>query len=98
MPRLRIVRRHPWWFATAAVAFAGVIGFVLVYFAPQDLFLQTSVNEPLPVATGAAGPAAAGTTSPSASRAPAGSGVPAPAVLAQGHFRSGEHDTSGRRA
>jgi len=98
MPRLRIVRRHPWWFATAAVGFAGLTAFVLVYFAPQDLFLQTSVNEPLPVATGAAGSAPAGTTSPSASRAPAGSGAPAPSVLAQGRFRSGEHDTSGRAA
>ena len=99
MPRLRIIRRHPWWFATAAAGFAGVIGFVLVYFAPQDLFLQTSVNEPLPVATAPAGSAASGSAAPAAPAAPAastGAAAPPLAVLARGHFRSGEHDTSGR--
>lgn len=90
MPRLRIIRRHPWWFATAAAGFAGVVAFVLVYFAPQDLFLQTSVNEPLPVATHPAGTVAPGSVGPTASTAPSLT------VLARGRFRSGEHDTSGR--
>ena len=82
-----MVRRHPWWFAAATAGFAGVIGFVLVYFAPQDLLLQTSVNEPLPTLTSAPSTAAASSvTAPRPS---------APVVLGRGRFRSGEHHTTG---
>ena len=47
----RSIRRHPlrYGFVTSLVI-AGVV-FVLFYFAPQDLFLDTSVSQPLPVAT-----------------------------------------------
>lgn len=86
MSRLRIIRRHPWWAASVATATAAFVGFVLVYFAPQDLFLQTSLDEPLPAASGAT---ADGSASPATGPAPA------TAVLARGRFRSGEHDTSG---
>jgi hypothetical protein len=43
-----LARRHP--FITGAAAFAGVglITFVLVLFQPQKLFLNKTVNEPVP--------------------------------------------------
>src|SRR4051812_20685530 len=97
----RLLRRHPWWAAGTALGLAGLAAFVLLYFAPQDLFLQTSVDEPLPVATSATGSATGSVSGPTAG--PAGhSTVAAPtarpaalAVLGSGRFRSGEHDTSG---
>jgi len=88
--RRRIIRRHPWWAAGVATGLAGFIVFVLLYFAPQDLFLQTSVNEPLPVPT--TGATAAATAGGAASGTPARASV---VVLGRGRFRSGEHDTTG---
>jgi Electron transfer DM13 len=99
----RLVRRRPWWAATVGFGLAGFAAFVLLYFAPQDLFLQTSVDEPLPTAAVTA--AGAGSSQPAElARSGAGSEpsigvaprVPAPVLLARGRFPSGEHDTSGR--
>jgi hypothetical protein len=61
-----------------------VMIFGLLYFAPQDLLINTSVDEPLPtaVATGSA----------QDSGLPGASG---PTVLRRGRFRSGEHRTTG---
>jgi hypothetical protein len=80
---------------TGCVAF---VAFVLVYFAPQDLFIDTSVDEPFPSTS--AGPHAAAGRTPSASSPRPGrpTGRPeqrGPSVLARGAFRSGEHDTTG---
>jgi len=79
------IRRH--WLASiasAAVALGGAI-FVLVYFTPQALFINTRLDEPAP-----SPPAAA---QPPASRAPSPSG---PVTLLSGTFRSLEHTTTGR--
>jgi hypothetical protein len=88
---MSLVRRHRWWFLSGAVAFAGLVTFVLLYFAPQDLLIDTHVNEALPAPTAAGGPAAGG---PSSSAEPTSQRPPVQ-ILAQGRFRSGEHDTSG---
>src|SRR4051794_23518606 len=92
---MKFLRRHPWWVAGTAVALSGLTAFVLIFFAPQDLFLQTSVNEPLP-GTVSSGPAPVGSAGSGASSAPtAPSSAPALAVLGRRRFGSGEHDTSG---
>jgi hypothetical protein len=85
MSRTRIV------LAGSGVVVAAVITFVLLYFAPQDLFLQTTVNEPLP--TPAALQSVEPPTSTAASTKPT---KPTPIrVTARGHFVSGEHHTIG---
>jgi Electron transfer DM13 len=81
---LVVIRRHPWLTAEVLVATAGLILFVLLYFAPQDLFIETTVHDALPT------PTAAGTPS-----AVTQSRVAPTTVLARGTFRSGEHSTSG---
>jgi len=67
--RLRWVRRHPWWTASVTVVALAGVGFVLVYFAPQDLFLQTSVNEPLPTVAAEPGRPAATSDGPASGTA-----------------------------
>lgn len=98
MSRLRVLRRHPWWTAGAAAALVGFTAFVFVYFAPQDLFLQTSVNEALPAATQSAPTGRPASSPGAATRSTPGTPhlAAVPAVLGQGGLRSGEHDTSGR--
>jgi hypothetical protein len=81
------VRRHPWRIGSGVVLAIAVLIFALTYFAPQDLLLDTSVNEPLPTATG----------SPPRQHADH-SHQPVrqrPVILRRGEFRSGEHPTSG---
>ena len=87
-----LLRRHRWWFIAGALGFAGGAAFVLLYFAPQDLFIDTRVNEALPVPTAAPAPAS-GASSAGPTQRPIQR--PAVRVLAAGRFRSGEHDTSG---
>jgi hypothetical protein len=90
-PPGRLARRHPVISATAALIGAGLIIFGLVWFQPQKLFLNKTVNEPVP---GAIQTAPAGETSPSA---PTGrSSPPGLQALRSGSFRSLEHATTGK--
>lgn len=85
-------RRHPWSAAALLAGFAAFATFVVVYFAPQDLFIDTSVNEPFPTASaGLSAPPSGDHAAPSTR----GSQRDGPSVLARGRFRSGEHHTSG---
>jgi hypothetical protein len=45
---VRLARRHPFISVAAAVIGAGLVIFVLVWFQPQKLFLNKTVNEPVP--------------------------------------------------
>jgi len=81
------VTHHPRIIVTALAAAAGFLVFVLLYFEPQALFIDKTVDEALPAASAPARPAT-GTTRP----APA----PGPKTLASGSFTSFAHDTSGR--
>src|SRR4051812_23358742 len=63
---------------------AGVAVFVLLYFEPQDLFIDKTVNESLPFAIATA-------SAPTTAAAPHAQAV----LLASGGFRSGEHHTTG---
>jgi Electron transfer DM13 len=81
-----VVRRHPWLTAEVLVAGVALVVFVLAYFAPQQLLVETTAHETLPAA--APGEARSG---PDGSAA----GATAPTVLRRGRFRSGEHHTSG---
>jgi Electron transfer DM13 len=83
------LRRHPWRTATGALVAAGLIAFGIVWFAPQALFINTSVDEPLPVTA-----AMVSGTAPAAPSSPA-TAVPQPQTLVRGDFRSLEHHTTG---
>ena len=85
----RLARRHPVISGAAAFVGVGLIAFVLVWFQPQKLFLNTTVNEPVPGITGTA-PAGDVSNSAAAGRSPRG-----PQVLRSGRFRSLEHATTG---
>jgi hypothetical protein len=78
------VRRHPWFVATTAAAVAGFVAFVLIYFDPQAALINTTVNEPVPVAAGSSAPGSA-----------ANPAITSQQTLARGSFRSLEHHTSG---
>ena len=85
----RLARRRPF-IIGATVIGAGLVLIVLVWFQPQKLFLNKTVNEPGPgiIGTAPAGAAdsdAAGRSSP-----------PGPQVLRSGSFRSLEHATTGK--
>ena len=47
-PVRQIVHRHPVMAAFAGIVGAGFIVFVLIWFQPQKLFLNNTVNEPVP--------------------------------------------------
>jgi hypothetical protein len=81
-----LARRHP--FITGAAAFVGVglITFVLVWFQPQKLFLNKTVNEPVPGVI---------QTAPAAETSRGGPPAPRLEVLRSGSFRSLEHATTG---
>ena len=66
------------------MAIAGLVAFVVVYFAPQDLFINNRINEAVPGSVPAAG--APGSPHVSAAK---------PITLLTGDFRSLEHQTSG---
>jgi hypothetical protein len=84
-------RRWPWITAAAAV---GVVVFVLLWFQPQTLLIDVSVDEAIPTAT-------TDTTVPpqpsdGAAPAPPATAVPTdPVELARGEFVSLDHGTSG---
>ena len=91
-PIRRLVRRHPIFTATVGIVGVGLLVFVLVWFQPQKLFLDKTVNESLPGVVQTA-PAV-----PTPSAAPPGESPSAPGlqVLASGSLRSLEHGTTGR--
>jgi len=86
--RLRsFIHRHRKASVLGAVLGVAFVLFVLVWFQPQQAFLNRTVNETLPVGQ------------PSASTGPSGSQAPPDSVeatLASGRFRSLEHHTAGR--
>ena len=86
----RAIRRHPLRYGFASALLAALVVFVLLYFAPQDLILNTSVSQPLPVTTAA--PTASTADATSKSEAPR---VIEPSILRTGQLRSGEHATTG---
>ena len=61
--------------------------FVILYFAPQQLFINTRLNDPAPSAS----PSPSSLAQVSAAPSPAG-----PVTLLSGSFRSLEHTTTGR--
>src|SRR5262245_64030411 len=88
-PPSRLARRRPVIGAAAAIG-AGLIIFVLAWFQPQKLFLNHTVNEPVP---GVIQTAPARETSPNAS---AGQSAPQGLqALRSGSFRRVEHETTG---
>jgi hypothetical protein len=75
--------------AGVVIAVAGA-AFVLVFFQPQDLFINHTVDEALP------GPSTSVAPSAAAPGRPASAPAEEPAVgQPHGRFTSGEHDTSG---
>jgi hypothetical protein len=85
-----MVARHPRIAPLLALLVVGLVVFVLVWFQPQKLFLNQTVNEGLPSSSPATLPSGPFSTSPP--RTPA----PGPVTLASGAFRSLEHGTTGR--
>jgi hypothetical protein len=92
-----------WLLLGGAATFVGIVAFVLVWFQPQKLLLDTRVHEQSPlVAVGS--PAAPAQPSPSPSPSPTIGAVPtplpeappSPSVVAGGRFVDGEHSTTGR--
>jgi hypothetical protein len=84
-----LARRHPFLTAAAIVGVA-LVTFVLAWFQPQKLFLNKTVNEPVPgvIQTAPAGERSRGATA-------GGSPAPRLQVLRSGTFRSLEHTTTG---
>ncbi len=80
-----LVARHPALTAAVVVSAVAVAIFGFLWFRPDKLFVNTTVNEALPSAP-APPPAVGGTTAPTA---------PAPRILSSGSFRSLEHETDG---
>src|SRR5689334_20589603 len=78
------VSRHRWRIASLLVVGAALLTFAVVYFAPQDLLINTLVNEPLPTAH--ANSPTARLQRPTTAK---------PAILRRGRFSSGEHETTG---
>ena len=87
----RLAHWHPFISASAALIGAGLVIFVLVWFQPQKLFLNKTVNEPAP---GVIATAPAGETHHDATAG--GSPPPALRVVRSGSFRSLEHATTGK--
>ena len=90
-PLGRLARRHPVISAVAAFIGVGLVVFVLAWFQPQKLFLNQTVNEPVP---GVIKTAPAGDIRPNASAGQ--SSPPALRALRSGSFRSLEHPTTGK--
>lgn len=92
--RPRIVRRHPWLSGGVALALVAIVAFVLVYFDPQAIFINHTVDEPLPAVAAVRSETQSATSSGGAVvQLPA---TPAPPqTVARGDFRSLEHHTTG---
>ncbi len=72
--------------AIVVVVVVVVLGFVIWFFEPQALFINKTVDEPLP-STVATTPAIPGEPTPAA---------PSNVTVASGEFRSHDHDTTGK--
>jgi Electron transfer DM13 len=88
-PLRRLVREHPF-ISAAAFTGAGFIIFILLWFQPQKLFLNKTVNEPVPWVIQTA-PAGEANRNPTAGQSP----PPSLQVVRAGGFRSLEHPTTG---
>jgi len=88
---VQLARSHPVIGAAAAFIGVGLVIFVLVWFQPQKLFLNKTVNEPAPGVIQTA-PAGEADYSATADR----SAPPGLQVLRSGTFRSLEHGTTGK--
>jgi hypothetical protein len=86
----RLARRHPFISATALIG-AGLVIFVLLWFQPQKLFLNKTVNDPVPGVIETA-PAGEANRNPTADQSPS----PGLQVVRSGSFRSLEHPTTGK--
>jgi hypothetical protein len=90
------IQRHPRISISAVVLGLVFAVFLLLWFQPQKLFLDQTVNEALPSVSprAPATPASPGVATPGTTQEPA----PAtePTTLASGTFRSLEHETTGR--
>ena len=90
--RLRsIVTSHPLLSATTGLALVAIAIFVLVYYQPQKLFINTTVHEAAPSLRSASGPAGLGAPSVPTSAL----SDQQPSVLSIGSFRSYEHSSQG---
>jgi hypothetical protein len=87
----RLAHRHPFISAAAALIGVGLVIVVPVWFQPQKLFLNKTVNEPTP---GVIATTPAGETNQDATAG--GSPTPGLRVLRSGSFRSLEHATTGK--
>jgi electron transfer DM13 len=88
----RLLRRHPTVSITAALLVVGLVVFGFLWFEPQKLFLDQTVNEAAPVSSAPGSPANSGQPTPGLGQeAPAAD----PMTLATGRFQSLEHETSG---
>jgi hypothetical protein len=90
-PPGRLARRHPRISAAAALIGVGPVIFVLLWFQPQKLFLNKTVNEPVPGIIDTA-PAGGANRNPAVGQ----SASPGLQVVRAGSFRSLEHATTGR--
>src|SRR4051794_29255323 len=82
------LRRHRWLVAGIGVGFTCLLVFALAYFQPQQLFIDNTVNDPLPGVVAEASVGAATPAAPGASAAPI-------TVVSTGTLHSGEHHTTG---
>lgn len=92
---VRFLRQHPRTVVAGSILAVGFVVFVLVWFEPQKLFLNQTVDEAVP-SVSVAPQSPPGTPDGSGSE---GQDVPPPAEpvdVAGGSFRSLEHSTSGR--
>src|SRR6266536_1148798 len=97
------IRRHPVVSSGGALATVGVIAFILVWFQPQKLFLDQTVNEALPglIVSPTVRASSSSSATPPAMRSALPTLTPSPIsapkleVLATGAFRSLEHHTTG---
>jgi hypothetical protein len=89
-PPGRLARRHRF-ISAAALIGVGLVIFVLLWFQPQKLFLNKTVNDPVPGVIETA-PAGEAVRNPAADQ----SSSPGLRVVRSGSFHSLEHATTGR--
>ena len=97
MEIMGVVPQRPWYrrplFYAAVVLLLIAVAVALALFQPWKLWVDQSVDEPLPAATAA--PAAAAPSSDPSTPSTAGPAPVGPVTVAGGRFRSLEHPTTG---